>query len=184
MTVKSRTIFFTVLITALAMTFYILDEWLQYSMNVELLHKEKVTVVDNYYNNFPRRTVQLLKANTKFILSDKEIKSAFIRRDKETLSKLANRYYSYTNSLFAKSGVLHNFILPDGTILHRSHKPSMSGQNIADRGMVKLALATKNSVNGIEKCRNGLFFQTCRTCYSRGEADRFSRIGCQCQFFC
>jgi len=159
-----------------------LDEWYQYSMNVELLHKEKVTIIDNYYSNFPKRTAQMLKANTKFILSDKRVRTAFRNRDKEALTKVANRYYMYTNSLFANSGVVHNYILPDGTRFHRSHKPSMGSSN-SYRPMVETAVESGQPVSGIEKCKNGLMFRHIQPVKEKGKIIGFLEAGVSVSFF-
>lgn len=159
MTVKSRTLYITVAITLLALVYYITEEWFQYSMNVELLHKEQIQIVETYYDNFPMRTAAMLAASSKFISSDIEVRKAFRSGDTERLGSLVSRYFSYMDSVFARSGVLINFISPDGTALYRAHAPNISGDDLTQRGMVKQVLETRKAVSGIEMGRFGVYLR-------------------------
>jgi len=183
MSVKSRTVYITFIITCIALVFYIADTWYQYSMSVELLHREQVNIIENYYNSFPRRTLQMLKANVNFIKSDKEIIKALKNRDAAALGVVADRYYAYTDSVFSKSGILHNFILPDGTVLYRSHKPDMEGSNISKRRMIAEVIKTRKPVSGVELCNNGLYFRHVQPVEHMGELIGFIEAGVDVSFF-
>jgi len=170
-------------ITLVAFTYYITEQWYLYKRNTELLHKEQVSIIENYYENFPVRIQMMLRSNIGFLLSDKGIKNAFVKQDREALSVLSKRYFSYMDMLFSRSGAVLNYISKDGRVIYRAQAPDRYGDSIADRGMIKTAIDEKRSVQGVEMGRKGLYLRNVQPVKSKNGFSGFIETGVHISFF-
>jgi signal transduction histidine kinase len=183
MSIKSKTLYITMAITLVAFTYYIAEQWYQFKRNTELLHKEQVSIVENYYENFPMRILMLLRSSTGFLLSDKDIAEAFVNHDREALDKISKRYYSYINMVFSRSGMVLNFITKEGDVIYRAQAPERYGDSIADRGMIADAMRENRSVQGIEMGRKGLFLRHVQPVMFKNGFAGFIETGVHISFF-
>jgi len=183
MSVKIKTIYITLAITLIAFVYYMSDQWYQYTRNSELLHKEQINIIENYYNNFPMRIVMMMRSSVEVIKSDKDIMKAFRESDQASLNQLTKRYYSYMDMVFSKSEMVINYIKPNGDVIYRAHKPDAFGDNVSDRKMISQGIKTWKPVRGIETGRDGLYLRHLEPISENGVKLGFIEAGVQINFF-
>lgn len=183
MSVKSKTIYITMAITICAFAYYMIEQWYQYNRNAELLHKDQKSIIENYYENFPMRILIMMNNSAKFLLKDKEIAYAFAERDRDKLEDLTGRYYSYMNMMFSKSGLIINYIDPDGNVIYRAQSPDQFGDSILSRPMITQAVSERKPLKGVEMGRNGLFLRHIEPVAYNGTFIGFIETGVHLSFF-
>lgn len=118
--------------------------------------------------------VQTLDATITRILSDAAVVDAFERRDRDRLAAIVRPVFG---DLQANHGIDQlNFLLPDGTILLRAHRPREFG-DVARRPVVTEAARTGEVAVGRDLGRTGFSLRVARPAGKAGRRLGFVEVG-------
>jgi len=182
MSVKAKTMYFAAAIVMAVISYFVIDEYVQYTVSIDMLNKDREEIVEAYYGHFPERMEKIININNSFVRSDAGLMAAFAARDRGEVAKTADRYYEYLRTFVSKTGTVLNFIEPDGTMFYRAQLPGMYGDNMRVRTMIDRAVTTEKSVKGLELGKHGLYFRSILPVFKGGDILGFVESGVHISF--
>ncbi|WP_022851677.1 ATP-binding protein [Limisalsivibrio acetivorans] len=131
--------------------FFIISIHAEHRRDLELFRQNDKQIVNRMVSQIPKRLNVVLQSHINHVLSNNQIMTAFLNRDRERLARYADPFYKQFSAEFPGVRTVLQFHNADGTSLYRAHAPDFHSDEIrARRNMLRVAREHRKPVSGIE----------------------------------